>query len=310
MKEKDFITIIKQITNSKYIGDDCAYLKEMGIVITQDSLVEGVHFSLDYITPEQLGYKSVMVNLSDIAASGSEPKYITVSLSMPACIESKFVEKLYTGMQKACRQYNPQVKIAGGDITGGDKVFISICAIGSAINRRISSRKNAKPGYKIIVSGNHGSSAAGLYLLLNGKNTPEKFIKSHLEPKAQIFFGEKIAKTIMQDYAMMDTSDGLMDALSAIAYESGVSVEVDFDKIPYDKDIKQFENWQDLILYGGEDYQLIAAVPQDFETSAAVIGKIKKGSGIDIITADKKIHLEKTDIENKLFNHFDTEKNI
>lgn len=86
--------------NSEYIGDDCAYLKDLGIVVTQDSLVENVHFCMDFITPFQLGYKSVMVNISDVAASGAEPKYLTVSLSLPADIDSDFVREFYLGAKK------------------------------------------------------------------------------------------------------------------------------------------------------------------------------------------------------------------
>ncbi len=310
MKEKDFISVIKRISGSEYIGDDCAYLKDLGIVITQDSLVEGIHFSLDYMTPEQLGYKSIMVNLSDIAASGAKAEYITVSLSTPPNIETDFVEKLYTGMQKACQENNQNIKIVGGDITGSEKIFISVCAIGNTKNCKISSRKSAKVGYKIVVSGNHGSSAAGFKLLTEGKTTPEQFIKAHLEPKAQILFGQKISNNITKDYAMMDTSDGLLDALSTIANESHVLLEIDFNKIPYDKEIEQFENWQNLILYGGEDYQIVAAVPKDFETSGTVIGEVKTGSGINLIKNNEITHLERVEIEQKLFNHFSTEQNI
>ena len=310
MKEKEFISEIKKITHSEYIGDDCACLEDLGIVITQDSLVQGVHFSLDYTTAKQLGYKSVMVNLSDIAASGALPQYITVSLSMPSDIDSEFVKDLYKGMQKACCQFSNPIKIVGGDITGADKIFISICAVGSIKNRKISSRKNAKPGYKIIVSGNHGSSAAGLNLLSRKLNTHQNLIKSHLEPAAQIEFSREIAENINQDYAMMDTSDGLMDALSTISNESGVLLEIDFDKIPYDKDIVQFENWQDLVLYGGEDYQIVAAVPQDFDTTATVIGYVKKGLGINLKKGNYISHFERADIEKKLFNHFASEKTL
>ena len=88
MKEKEFISIIKNTLKSEYIGDDCAYLKDLGIVVTQDSLVENVHFLRKKITPFQLGYKSVMVNISDIAASGGDPKYLTVSISLPSDIDT------------------------------------------------------------------------------------------------------------------------------------------------------------------------------------------------------------------------------
>ena len=113
MREKEFISTIKTMLNSNYIGDDCAYLPDLGIVITQDSLVEGVHFSLEYMTPYQLGYKSVMVNLSDIASSGANPKYLTIALSLPTNIDKNFIEEFYKGAQEACGR---EIKIVGGDI--------------------------------------------------------------------------------------------------------------------------------------------------------------------------------------------------
>ena len=97
MKEQDFIQIIKSILNSPYIGDDCAYLKDFGIVVSQDSLVEDIHFKKEFITPYQLGYKTVMVNISDICASGAKPKYLTISLSLPSNTDNGFVENFYKG---------------------------------------------------------------------------------------------------------------------------------------------------------------------------------------------------------------------
>ena len=102
MKEKDFIQTIKTILNSEYIGDDCACLKDLGIVVTQDSLVEDIHFRRDFATPYQIGYKSAMVNISDVCASGAEPKYLTVALSLPENITKEFVEEFYKGMKDAC----------------------------------------------------------------------------------------------------------------------------------------------------------------------------------------------------------------
>lgn len=301
MREKDFISAIKEILNSEYIGDDCAYLKDLGIVVTQDSLVENVHFSMDFITPFQLGYKSVMVNISDVAASGAEPKYITISLSLPADISDDFVKNFYEGAKSAC---GTSIRIVGGDITGAEKIYISVCAIGAANGRNISSRANAKNGYKIIASGCHGSSSAGLKLLQAGEFQPKKFIKAHLEPEAQVEFGKNIALSVKEDYAMMDTSDGLMDALSTIANESGVLTEIDFDKIPYDTDIKRFSNWQDLVLYGGEDYGIIAAVPPDYKGEGVVIGEVRQGLGVDLRYNNRIVHYSKKDVEKKIFNHF------
>lgn len=300
MKEKEFITIIKNTLNSPYIGDDCAYLKDLGIVVTQDSLVEDIHFSTKFISAFDLGFKAVMVNVSDVVASGAEPKYLTVSLSLPSNVKEDFVEEFYNGCKKACGN---DVQIVGGDITGSEKIYISICAIGKTLGRNISSRKNAKIAQKVIVSGIHGSSSAGLKLLLEGKNSPEKFIKSHINPFAQVEFGKNISTTVKEPYAMMDTSDGLMDGLSTIANESGVLLDIDFDKIPYDKDIEQFENWQDLVLFGGEDYQILATVPQNFQ-GGFEIGVVKEGLGVNLKLRDKITHYSKQDVEKKVFNHF------
>lgn len=300
MKEKEFINIIKSTLNSNYIGDDCAYLPDLGIVITQDSLVEDIHFKRDWISPFQLGYKSVMVNISDVAASGAEPKYITISLSLPANIDNSFIKDFYKGAKFACAD---NVKIVGGDITGADKIYISVCAIGATAGRNISSRKNAQVGQKIILSGTHGASAAGLRLLKDDKKEPEKLLKAHLEPCAKTSFAKKISTIVKGKYAMTDTSDGLADALCNIAYDSSVKLEIDFSKIPHDKEIEIFDDWQNLVLYGGEDYEILATVDKDFQYGYE-IGEVKKGLGIDIKFGDNIIHLNKEDVENKIFNHF------
>ena len=300
MKEKDFISIIKQTLNTEYIGDDCAYLKDLGIVVTQDSLVENIHFSLDYFTPYTLGYKSIAVNLSDIAASGAEAKYLTVSLSLPDKIENNFIKEFYKGCKAACQN---SAEIVGGDITGSDKIFISVCAIGSTNGRNISSRKNAREGYKIVVSGDHGSSDTGLKLLQDKQNKPQEIINKHLMPQAQIDFGKTIGENVKEPYAMMDTSDGLMDAICAIANESKVQAEIDFDKIPHNPLIEQFDNWQQSVLFGGEDYGLIAAIPEKYSYGTQ-IGTIKSGSGINLKMNGKILHLSSKDVETRIFNHF------
>lgn len=293
--EKEFIKLIKSTLNSAYIGDDCAYLKDLGIVISQDNLVENVHFLRDKITPWQLGWKTASVNISDICASGAEPKYMTIALSLPKDINKNFIEEFYKGLKSACKD----VEIVGGDITAADEFFISATAIGKTAGRNISSRSNAKPGQKIVVSGIHGSSAAGLKLLLAGENEPQSLIKSHLEPIAQRKFSDLLATNQTGEYAMMDTSDGLMDALSQIAEASGVQMCVDFNKIPIDEEIKMFPNWQELVLFGGEDYQLIATI-DEAAANTIVIGEVRTGNGV---TINDKI-FSKKQVEEKLFKHF------
>ncbi len=298
MKEKEFISIIKNTLESRYIGDDCAYLKDLGITLTQDSLIEDVHFKRNLITPFQLGYKSVMVNISDIAASGAKAKYLTISLSLPKDIDKEFVKEFYNGAKSACGE---EVEIVGGDITGADKIYISVCAIGDCKNRNISSRGNAQEGYKVVVSGEHGSSGAGLFMLLNDIKTPEKFIKSHLEPKAQVEFGAKIALNVKEKYAMTDTSDGLMEALCLIAEESNVMLEIDCNKIPYDKELDNFDNREELVLFGGEDYQLLAVIPEKYDIGIC-IGYAKTGKGVKLNNSLNSY--TKEDADKKTYNHF------
>ena len=289
MKEKEIIKTIQAVLNNNFIGDDCAYIKDLGIVISQDNLVEDVHFSLKYTDAYKLGYKSAMVNISDISASGAEPVYLTVGLSLPKNTDNKFVEDFYKGIKSA------GIDVVGGDITGSEKILISITALGKTKNRRISSRKNAKIGYKVITSGVHGCSAAGLIELKEGKKEG-KFVNAHLTPKAKIEFSKYIAENIDCDYAMMDTSDGIADALLQISEQSCVKIEI--DNIPYDKEIEQFDNYMDLVLYGGEDYELVACVPEYFDVpNSFTIGKVKEGSGA--------IYKGKSLCSDKLFNHFE-----
>ena len=243
MKEHDLIKIIKEQTKSQYLGDDCAYLKELGIVVTQDNFVENVHFKTEWATPYQIGYKATAVNISDILASGAKPAYITIGLALPSFIEENFIKDLYKGINAA--SYGAEV--IGGDITGGDKILISITAIGKTEGRTISSRANAKEDYVVISYGKFGESSKGLKELQSGlKNTPA--IRAHLEPVLNEEFSECISTQIQCAYAMMDTSDGLADALFQIAKASNVKIITN-----------KIEG-----MFGAEDYKLVAALPKAF----------------------------------------------
>ena len=287
MKEQTLINIIKNQTGDEYIGDDCAYLKDLGIVVTQDSLVEDVHFKLTWCTPYQLGYKAVTVNISDVLASGAEPKYITIALSLPVSIDENFVEEFYKGAKSALRG----AKIIGGDITGSDKVFISITAIGTTKERKISSRKNAKNGDVVITKGEFGKSALGLKELKNGGKNLE-LIRAHLEPQLEELFAKEIATQIDCEYAMMDTSDGLADALFQIAQSSKVSI-----------DSKIVEG-----IFGAEDYKLVATVPRKFLkrlTEYEIIGEVIERQDYILKIGEKKYYNYD---ELGLYNHFEKEE--
>lgn len=306
MNEINLIKKIKNTLKSQYIGDDCAYLKDLGIVISQDSLVEDIHFSKHMMSPYQIGYKSVMVNLSDIAASGAKPAYLTVALSLPKEIKDDAVIDFYEGAKYALE--NLDVEIVGGDITGSDKLYISISVIGKTLNRKISSRSHAKIGHKIITSGVHGSSAAGLRILQNDLEPDKDLIKAHLMPVAQIDFAKQISEQIQEDYAMMDTSDGLFDALFKIGSASECTMSVDFERILYDPKIKEyFSDYKDLILFGGEDYQIVATVPVELLPSLKdyiIIGEVLPKEDC-VIKLNTENNVEKfNDLSNKCFNHF------
>ena len=306
MNEINLINKIKNTLKSQYIGDDCAYLKDLGIVISQDSLVEDMHFNKHMMSPYQIGYKSVMVNLSDIAASGAKPAYLTVALSLPKEIKDDAVIDFYEGAKYALE--NLDVEIVGGDITGSDKLYISISVIGKTLNRKISSRSHAKIGHKIITSGVHGSSAAGLRILQNDLEPDKDLIKAHLMPIAQIDFAKQISEQIQEDYAMMDTSDGLFDALFKIGSASECTMSVDFERILYDPKIKEyFSDYKDLILFGGEDYQIVATVPVELLPSLKdyiIIGEVlPKEDCVIKLNTDNKVE-KFNDLSNKCFNHF------
>lgn len=320
MKELEFLNIIKNtLSKNSHIGDDCAYLKDLGIVITQDSLVEDIHFSLDFSSPFQVAYKAIIVNLSDIYAAGAIPKYIIISLSLPKSIDKNFIAEFYKACEELSNEFN--FEIIGGDITGSDsKCFISICAIGLTQARKISSRKHAKVGDYVITTGVHGSSAAGLFLLREkGKGKRKEYeenthlINSHLMPTIAKDFSIDISTKVDRDYAMMDTSDGLVDALFKIAQSSNVMITVDFDKIPYDKEIEKiaesagidFKEW---VFYGGEDYQLIACIDKEnlekLKSPYTIIGQVKAKEESHFVEINFQNNIQKIYDLEKTFNHF------
>lgn len=316
MKELEFINIIKNtLSYSNFLGDDCAFLEDLEIFTTQDSLVENVHFSLKTTTPYLLGRKSVAVNLSDLAASLSEPKYISVSLSLPSNINEDFVKEFYTGINDICNEYN--VKVVGGDITRSDKVFISVCAIGKKTSKYISSRSFAKKGDLILTTGNYGASACGLFCLQNNITGNKNIIDAHINPSPKVKEALSIAKIIDKNIATMDTSDGLMDAIFKISQDSRCKIEIDFNSIPVKKEVieiarKNNISVTDWVLWGGEDYELIVCIPEveykNINTDIFKrIGKVtdETNNEVTLIMNNDKIKITKEVFENKSFNHFE-----
>lgn len=318
MKELDFIKTIKEtLSDNSFIGDDCADLNDVGMFITQDTLVEDVHFSLKTTTPFQLGQKAVAVNISDLAVTLCNPEYISIGLSLPESISVDFVREFYQGVDFACKKYN--VKVTGGDITASEKVFISIAAIGRRRHDVNISRKYAQAGDFIITTGFYGTSAAGLYALNNNISVPKIITDAHLTPEARLFEAHEAGKYLERDSAAMDTSDGLADALFKVAKASNVSISVNFDDIPVLPEVKELAlknkiDLKDWVLWGGEDFEIVFFVPYFVFASLSSQGfkylgtvgenKTENVPLVEITENNQNLIIDEKVLSEKSFNHF------
>ncbi len=237
------------------IGDDGAILPinaQESIAITTDLLAEKVHFIRDKITPEQLGYKSLAVNLSDIAAMGAHPVASFLSLSLPPNVTGEWIDLFLAGYHRLSSQFG--VPLLGGDTTSAKEwITISVTAVGRAANTHFKRRRDAKPGDKIFVTGFLGDSAQGLKDLLSGRDT--SFVTLHNEPKPFVNEGIWLGGR-SEVHAMMDISDGIASDLQHILRASEVGAEVSLDMIPTNVSME-------LAITGGEDYKLLLTVDAD-----------------------------------------------
>ena len=186
----------------------------------------------------------------------------------------------------------------------------SAITFGRQANNKVSFGKNFnfKDTFKSVMEEQESNKPKEplLYRILNFIFSPEvPYNEPPISDDIASEFAQNISQNVKENYAMTDTSDGLLDALSNIANESNVVIDADFDKIPYDKDIMCFPDWQDLVLFGGEDYQIVATVPQNFE-GGVVIGQVKQSSkiGVNLKINGVEKFFTKADVENKIFNHW------
>jgi len=274
------------------IGDDtAAWHGDTSIQLaTVDSLVQDTHFSLATAPWEEVGWKALAVNLSDIAAMGGIPRYALVSLSLPVDTEVEDVTALYQGMLKLAQQF--EVAIIGGNISNAPRVAIHVTVLGSAVNQdsHILTRSTAQPGDKIAVTGHLGASTAGLEMLMKGLTfEPEAtsaFRKAFLRPYPRIAEGKLLVKHGVK--AAIDISDGLIADLCHVCQASKVSARLEVDRVPIFPPVKA--NFGDraleLALAGGEDYELL------FTGSSELIDKVRMAVSCPItvvgeIIADK-----------------------
>ena len=254
-------------------GDDAAIMaptRNERLVVTTDALVDGVHFSREFSSPHDIGYKALAVNLSDLAAMGATPRWAVLSLVLPASWLVADVEALVDGMVGLATRHG--VAVIGGNLTRTlGPLVVSITAGGEVRPRRWLTRAGAKPGDGVFVSGALGAAAAGLEMLRTGAGSLElardaTCIARQLRPEPRVRLGLAIARG-RAARAGMDLSDGLADGLRQVAAASGCGVRVDAAAIPIEPGARSWWTARGVdpvtaALAGGEDYELIFAVPR------------------------------------------------
>jgi len=231
-----------------------------GLVVTQDALVEGVHFRFDLLSWHELGYRAAAANISDLAASGAEPLALVVSLGLPGATELADVVELYEGLAE------PGVPIRGGDTTQAPQVLLSVTAIGRA--ERVPGRAGARAGDVVVVSGPLGAAGAA-------------FRDGRLErPPLRVAEGRRLAAAAS---AMLDISDGLAVDAGHIAHRSGCRLVIELERVP----LAAGATLEDVGF--GEDYELLATTrdPLDFP----VVGRCEEGSGVELLLRGERFEL-------------------
>lgn len=307
-------TKIKHDKTALGIGDDAALI-DMGDhyqAISTDMLVEGVHFDMSYMPLKHLGYKSVVVNLSDIYAMNGLAEHITVSLAVSNRFPVEALEEIYEGIHLACERYN--VDLVGGDTTSSRSgLVMSITAVGRVEKEKAAKRDGAGDNDLIVVSGDLGGAYMGLQILEREKQVyldnpdmqpelggHEYILERQLKPEARKDIVELLQALEVVPTSMIDISDGLSSELLHLVQASKVQVNIYENKIPIDPSIyticEEFKlNTTTVALNGGEDYELLFTIPiTDHDKIKAnpnltVIGYVKEGTGANLITRDEKV---------------------
>lgn len=309
---------IQQKSTIVGVGDDAAVL-DFGTkkaLITTDLLIEGVHFDLSYMPLKHLGYKAVMVNLSDVYAMNGNATQITVSIAVSNRFPLEALEELYEGIYLACKGYN--IDLVGGDTTSSTKgLLISITAIGEVNSEDIVCRNTAKPNDLLVVTGDLGAAYLGLQILerekkvfeVNPNSQPDLsnysyLIERQLKPEARKDVVKLLSDLKVKPTSMIDISDGLSSEILHICTQSKVGCNLYEEKIPLDPQVistcEEFDlNSTTIALSGGEDYELLFTISQeDFpkikgNPHFTIIGHITEESqGVNLITrAGQQIQL-------------------
>ena len=280
------------------IGDDAAAWSspEGATVLTTDTLVEGVHFDLDWTGWADLGWKALAVNLSDVAAMGCAPTYAVVTLGLRGDLLVEGLAAMYGGIAEVAGRFG--CAVVGGDITASPALFVSVAMLGSRQGRGgVLTRTGAVPGQAVAVTGRVGSSAAGLRLLRSGApaDGPLRRLRdAHLRPQPRLSEGQALAEA--EASAAIDVSDGLVADLAKLCAASGVGAEIEASSVPVDPALAPAfpEDWLELALGGGEDYELlftareeaVARIAGEIDTPVTVIGRtVDSAAGVEVLDA-------------------------
>ncbi len=280
------------------IGDDAAaWHSESSLQLaTVDTLVQGVHFSLETITWKELGWKSLAINLSDIAAMGGVPRHALVALALPEDTEVEEVTQLYEGMIELAGRFD--VAIIGGNVSRSPVVSITVTVLGESLNNEVLRRSAARPGDTIAITGYPGSAAAGLEMLSQdlqfGVETATYLRSAFTRPRPRIAEGQLLLKEGVT--AAIDTSDGLLADLRHICEASGVGAKINTGILPIHPAVaRNFgERMREFALSGGEDYELlftgkagvVERVIAKMEYPVTSIGEITSGKPGEISLLD------------------------
>jgi thiamine-monophosphate kinase len=241
-----------------------------GVVVTQDTLVEGVHFRREWTSWRDLGWKAAAVNLSDLAALGAEPEALLVGLALPAGTEPAAVAELYEGLVE------PGVPVAGGDTTRAGELVLAVTAVGRS--ERVPGRAGALPGDVLVVTGPLGAAAAGLHALREGLGGFDELVARHRRPPLRLEEGRRLGRVA---HAVIDLSDGIGSDAARIAERSACRLVLEPERIPRAPGI---EAVADLPFWTmGEDYELLAAVAAADAPALGfpVVGRCEEGSGVE-----------------------------
>lgn len=246
-----------------WVGDDAAVLRAPAgtILFTTDLLLEGVHFDTALTGPQDLGYKAIAVNASDVAAMGGVPRRATVGLGVSPGTELEWIEALYAGMQECCLELD--MAVVGGDLSRSEALIISVALLGNPAGRLFIQRGGARVGDVVCVTGTLGASAAGLLLLRQDRKGRPDLLRAHLRPTARVQEVQALRRHLPT--AMIDVSDGFCADLGHICEASDVGVVIQAGSLPV-ADLEGSgldQSALQLALAGGEDYELCFTIPAD-----------------------------------------------